>query len=331
MLDQTIVANQDDFIKVYSMIEEARSRAWQQVNKTLIELYWKIGQYVSERARVNGWGMSVVEEMANFIASKNPSVTGFSARNIWRMKKFFDTYQGDEKLSTVLTEISWSNHLHVLSKTKTIEEKKYYLELAAKHRYPARDFARLIDSGNYERTILANTKLSTALTEFPISTEGVFKDSYIFEFLGLPDGHKENDLRRALVLHLKRFLLELGPDFSLIGEEHPLQVGMKDFRIDLLMYHRGLSCMVAIELKTTEFQPGHVGQLQFYLEALDQDIKKPHENPSIGILICKTKDEKVVKYAMNRNMSPTMIAEYETKLIDKALLQKKLQELEIWQ
>jgi RecB family endonuclease NucS len=168
------------------------------------------------------------------------------------------------------------------------------------------------------------------LTEFPTFVEGVFKDSYVFEFLGLPDNYKENDLRRALVLNLKKFLVELGPDFNLMGEEYPLQVGLKDYRIDLLMFHRGLNCMVAIELKTTEFHPAHFGQLQFYLEALDKDVKKPHENPSIGILICKTKDEEVVKYAMNRSMSPTMIAEYETKLINKSVLQKKLHELCLW-
>lgn len=243
------------------------------------------------------------------------------------MKPFYENYQGHEKLSALLTEISWSNHLHIMAKTKTFEEKSFYLDLAAKNHYPERDFARIIDSSTYERTKLADLKLSAALTEFPISTKGVFKDSYIFEFLGLPADHKENDLRRALVSHLKRFLIELSADFSLIGEEYPLQVGIKDFRIDLLLFHRGLNCMVAIELKITDFQPAYVGQLQFYLEALDQDIKKPHENPSIGILICKTKDEEVVKYAMNRSMSPTMIAEYETKLIDKSLLQKKLHEL----
>jgi predicted nuclease of restriction endonuclease-like (RecB) superfamily len=264
MLEQAIADHQEDFAKVYSMIAEAQSRAWQQVNKTLIQLYWNIGQYVSEKVESQRWGKGIVEKMAQYIASKSPSVTGFSARNIWRMKQFFETYREHEKLSALLTELP--------------------------------------------------------------NTLGQFKDSYIFEFLSLPDDHKETDLRRALVLNLKKFLTELGPDFSLIGEEYPLQVGMKDFRIDLLMFHRGLNCMVAIELKTTEFHPGHMGQLQFYLEALDQDIKKPHENPSIGILICKTKDEKVVKYAMNRSMSPTMIAEYETKLIDKLLLQKKLNE-----
>jgi len=327
MLDKAIIDHQDAFAKVYSMIAEAQSKAWRQVNTTLIELYWNIGQYVSERVATSGWGKSIVEEMAKYIATRNPSVTGFSARNIWRMKQFYETYQGNEKLSAVLTEISWTNHLHILSKTKSVDEKQFYLDLATKHRYSERDFARIIDSSTYERTKLADLKLSALLTEFPTPSKGIFKDSYIFEFLGLPDDHKENDLRRALVTHLKRFLTELGADFSLIGEEYPLQVGVKDFRIDLLMFHRGLNCMVAIELKTADFQPAYVGQLQFYLEALDQDIKKPHENPSIGILICKTKDEEVVKYAMNRSMSPTMIAEYETKLINKSLLQKKLHEL----
>jgi predicted nuclease of restriction endonuclease-like (RecB) superfamily len=328
MLNKTVPDHQNDFANVYSMITDAQSRAWQQVNKILIELYWNIGRYVRNKVEKNGWGKGVVEALSKYIVAENPSITGFSARNIWRMKQFYETYCNNEKLSTLLTEISWSNHLHILSKTKTIEEKEHYLKLAAKHHYTARDFARLIDSASYERTLLANTKLSTALTGFPTCVEGVFKDSYVFEFLGLPDSHKENDLRRALVLNLKKFLIELGPDFSLIGEEYPLQVGMKDFRIDLLMFHRGLNCMVAIELKTTEFQPAYIGQLQFYLEALDRDIKKLHENPSIGILICKTKDEDVVKYAMNRSMSPTMIAEYETKLINKSLLQKKLKELD---
>lgn len=325
MLEQKITNYQEDFAQIYSMIAEAQSKAWQQVNKTLIQLYWNIGQYISEKVESQRWGKGIVEKMAQYIASKNPSVTGFSARNIWRMKQFFETYREHEKLSALLTELSWTNHLHILSKTKTIEEKWFYLELAANNRYPEREFARVIDSGTYERTKLADLKLSAVLTELP-NTLGQFKDSYIFEFLGLPNEHNEHDLRRALVLNLKKFLTELGPDFSLIGEEYPLQVGMKDFRIDLLMFHRGLNCMVAIELKTTEFHPGHMGQLQFYLEALDTDVKKTHENPSIGILICKTKDEEVVKYAMNRNMSPTMIAEYETKIINKTLLQKKLNE-----
>ena len=321
---------QHDFANVYCMITSAQSKAWQQVNKVLIELYWNIGRYVYEKIEKEGWGKSGVEALSKYIVSQNPLITGFSARNIWRMKQFYETYCGNAKLSTLLTEIGWSNHMHILSKAKSNEEKEFYIRLAVKHHYSARDFARLIDNACYERTQLANPKLSTVLTEFPVCVEGVFKDSYVFEFLGLPDDHEENDLRRALVLNLKKFLVELGPDFNLMGEEYTIQVGLKDYRIDLLMFHRGLNCMVAIELKTTGFHPAHFGQLQFYLEALDNDVKKPHENPSIGMLICKTKDEEVVKYAMNRSMSPAMIAEYETKLIDKSLLQKKLHELSVW-
>jgi predicted nuclease of restriction endonuclease-like (RecB) superfamily len=320
---------ENDFDEIHQMITAAKSKVWQQINSALILLYWDIGAYISKKTEVENWGQGVVEDLAHYIASKGQSLQGFSARNIWRMKKFYETYSLYPKLSTLLAEIGWSNHLHILSKTKSIEEKEFYLLLAAKQKYSARDFARIIDSGTFERTVLANKKLSTVLTEFPENTVGVFKDSYVFDFLNLPEDHLESDLRSALVKNLKKFLLELGPDFTLMGEEYPIQVGNKDFRIDLLMFNRGLNAMVALELKISEFQPSHIGQLQFYLEALDRDIKKPHENPSIGILICKSKDDEVVKYAMNRNMSPTMIAEYETKLINKKLLQDKLHEISL--
>ncbi|HEN5549237.1 TPA: DUF1016 family protein, partial [Legionella pneumophila] len=237
--------NQSDFAKVHQMITEAKSRVWQQVNKTLIQLYWSIGQYVSNKITHDGWGKGIVEELADYISIELPTIKGFSARNIWRMKQFYETYHENTELSAVLTEITWTNHLHILSKTKSIEEKEFYLRLAAKHHYSERDFSRLINVGTFERTVLADQKLSAVLTELPDS-KGRFKDSYVFEFLNLPDDHKEKDLRRALVANLKKFLLELGPDFSLIGEEYPLQVGMKDFRVDLLLFHRELNCMIAI-------------------------------------------------------------------------------------
>lgn len=318
-----------DFHEIYKIIISAKEKAWHQVNTILIKLYWEIGKYISQKVELEGWGKGVVDELSNYILTKEPGVKGFSARNIWRMKQFYEAYKGLEKLSAVLTEISWTNHLHILSKTKTTEEKVFYLDLASKHPYSERAFARLIDSATYERTLLADKTASMLVKDFPVDTKGVFKDSYIFEFLGLPEEHREDDLRKALLRNFKLFLLELGHDFSLIGEEYVVQVGMKDFRIDLLMHHRGLNCLAAIELKVTEFQPEYLGKLQFYLEALDRDVKKPHENPSIGILICKTKDDEVVKYALNRNVSPAMIAEYETKLIDKSLLRRKLHELSV--
>ena len=309
------------------MIQTAKQEANRQANKLLISLYWSIGQYINQKICSSAWGESVVDTLSKYLISKEPGIKGFSSRNIWRMKKFYETYQDDTKLSALLTEITWTNHLHILSKTKSEQERQFYLDLAVKHRYSEREFARVIDSGTFERTILANQKLSAALTEFPANTKDIFKDIYLFEFTGASDNHQEFDLQKLLLKHLKKFLLEMGPDFSFIAEEYVLQVGGNDYKVDLLLHNRALNSLVAIELKVTDFKPEHMGKLQFYLEALDNDVKKPHENPSVGLLICKTKDDEVVKYTMNRSVSPAMIAEYETKLIDKAVLQEKIHEL----
>jgi predicted nuclease of restriction endonuclease-like (RecB) superfamily len=155
---------------------------------------------------------------------------------------------------------------------------------------------------------------------------GVFRDSYVLDFLNLPPSHSEDDLQTALVRCLKDFILELGRDFSFLGQEYRLQVGNSDFFIDLLFYHRELQSLVAFELKIDKFKPEYLGQLEFYLEALDRDIKKPHENPSIGVLLCRDKDDEVVEYALSRVLSPTIVAEYETKLIPKETLRQKLNE-----
>lgn len=243
------------------------------------------------------------------------------------MKQFYECYKDFPKLSAVLTEVSWSNHLHVLSKTANIEEKEFYLNLAAKVHYSERSFAKIIDTGTYERTIMADKKLPAVLTEFPVDPRNEFKDIYLFDFVDLPQPYKEYDLKKALLQNFKHFLLEMGPHFSLIGEEFVVQVGMKDFKIDLLLHNRKLNCLICLEFKTVEFQPEFLGKLEFYLEALDKNVKQPHENPSIGILICKTKDEEVVQYALNRSMSPAMIAKYETDLIPKEMLRKKLHEI----
>lgn len=317
----------NDFENIWRIIQESKEQVYRNVNAELINLYWRVGEYISNKVKNDDWGKGTVEQLSKYILSRHTGFKGFSSRNIWRMKQFYETYYDNKKLSAVLTSISWTNHLHILSKTKENNERMFYLELCSKYNYSERSLAKLIDSGVYERTFLANKNMSAVLTEFQVDAKDIFKDSYIFDFLDLPDNYKEKDLRRALISHLRDFLFELGPDFSMIGEEYTVQVGKKDFKIDLLMFHRGLNSMVAIELKNTEFHPSHLGQLQFYLEALDQDIKKSHENPSVGILICKTKDDEVVKYALNRHVSPTMIAEYETKLVDKRVLEKKVQEL----
>ena len=243
------------------------------------------------------------------------------------MKQFYETYQDDEKLSTLARELSWTHNAIIFSRCKTTEEREFYLKLCIKEQYSSRDLERQIDVSTFERSQMGNQKLSAVLRELHPALENVFKNNYVLEFLGLPEDHNESDLQKALIQNMKNFILELGKDFIFVSEEFRLQVGNQDFFIDLLFYHRGLSALVAFELKIGKFLPEHMGQLNFYLEALDRDVKKPHENPSIGILLCRDKDHEVVEYAMSRNLSPTLIAEYQLQLPDKKLLQAKLHEI----
>ena len=316
-----------NFNQILITIQTSKQKALQQVNTTLIELYWEVGKYISIKTISESWGKSVVEELAEYIKEKEPTIKGFTARNLWRMKQFYDTYKENEKLTPLVTEISWTNNLIILSSAKTDEEREFYLLLTSRERYSKRELERQIKSSIFERTMLANEKLSTVVRELPQETKDVFRDSYALEFLNLPTPHSEKDLQHALIGSLKQFILELGVGFAFIGEEYRLQVGNEDFYIDLLFYHRHLRCLVAFELKIGKFKPSHLGQLEFYLEALDRDVKSKDENPSIGILLCREKDDEVVKYALSRSLSPTVISDYETKLIPKKVLQQKLNEL----
>ena len=315
------------FTDIIQLIKQSRTNAIKAVNAELINLYWNIGEYISKKIEQSEWGDSVVTELANFIHTQEPEIKGFSDKNIWRMKQFYETYEDFPKLSTLLREISWSHNLAIFSRCKTAEEREFYLKLAKQENYSFRELERQISASLFERTMIGNSKLSTALRESKHDLTNSFKDSYVFEFLNLPDPHSESDLQYGLVRQMRNFILELGKDFLFIGEEYKLQVGNSDFFIDLLFYHRGLQCLVAFELKADKFKPDHLGQLNFYLEALDRDVKKPNENPSIGVLLCKDKDSEVVEYALSRSLSPTMVSEYKTQLPDKKLLQQKLHEL----
>ncbi len=236
-----------------------------------------------------------------------------------------DVYLHKPELSTLLRANTWSNNLHIMSKTKTDEERAFYLKLASKEKYKARELERQIDSGYYERLLLSDGKAPSGIDH--TENTGMIRDLYMLEFLNLPEPYKEFDLKQAILKNMKQFLLEFGRDFIFMGEEYHLQVGKNDYFVDLLFYHRELQCLVAIDLKIDDFKPEYLGKMEFYLEALDRDIRKPHENPSVGIILCKSKDEDVVEYALSRNMSSTMISEYRTKLISKEILQKKLEEL----
>lgn len=315
----------EDFDPILQMIYSAKQKAEYQVNTTIIDLYWEIGQYVCNKANDEGWGRSTVKELSSYILSKEPGIRGYSPQNIWRMKQFYETYRDYEKLSTLLRENTWSNNLHIMSKTKSYEEKEFYLKLARKEHYSARELERQIDSGYYERLVLSSGKAPSEIETKEMS--GVIRDMYMLEFLELPEPYKEKDPKKSILKNFKKFLIEFGKDFLFMGEEYHLQVGTKDYFVDLLFYHRELQCLVAIDLKIDDFKPEYLGKMEFYLEALDRDEKKSHENPSVGIILCKSADSDVVEYALNRNMTSTMVAEYRTKLIDKEVLRKKLDQI----
>lgn len=354
-----------EFEQILSLITEARNRVYSKANSELVLLYFDVGKVVSDKVNAGNWGENTVQQLADFIQSKVPNLSGFNRRGLYRMKQFFELYtlnsevfklwldttkvsppatqiesgkkvsavrtqlqdndnQHNKFVSSVLTQISWTHHRLIFSKTKTAEETLYYLLIAITEKYGTRELERALNTAQFERAMLSNKLLSSVQTQLP---ENFFRDPYMFEFLDLPNGHSEKDLEKAITLNLQKFILEIGKGFTYMGEQFRLQVGNRDYRTDLLFFHRDLQCLVLFELKIEDFEPEFLGKLNFYLEALDRDVRRPHENPSIGILLCKGKEIEVVEYAMARNISPAIIADYETKLIDKKILANKLHQL----
>lgn len=327
MSKNTVVkTEQPDFTEVVHLIAAARQHAYQAVNTTLIDLYWQVGAYISNKIKAAEWGDGVVDALAKHLALTQPNLKGFTRPNLFRMRQFYETYQGDQIVSALLRQLPWTHNLIILSRSKHPEEREFYLRMAVQEKWSSRELERQFTTALFERVILNPVKVSPAVTLLHPDALSVFKDSYIVDFLDLPEQHSEADLHKGLLTKLKHFLLELGRDFCFVGSEFPVQVGKQDFALDLLFFHRGLNALVAIELKVDKFQPEHLGKLNFYLEALDRDHKKPHENPAIGVLLCASKDDEVVEYALSRSLSPAMIAEYQTQLPDKKLLQAKLHE-----
>lgn len=314
------------FAEIVQLIDASRGRALQAVNTALIDLYWQIGESISRRLAAAEWGEGTVDRLAQFIARQIPGARGFSRPNLFRMKQFYEAYCGSQIVSALLRQLPWTHHLIILGQSKRPEEREFYLRMAIQERWSSRQLERQFRAALFEQAVLNPPKVAPAVRQTHPKALSIFRDSYTLEFLGLPAGHSEADLHRALLARMREFLLELGRDFCFVGSEYPLQVGSHDFALDLLFYHRGLSALVAIELKVGRFEPEYLGKLNFYLEALDRDVRKPHEQPSIGLLLCASKDDEVVEYALSRTLSPALVAEYQTMLPDKQLLQAKLHE-----
>ena len=323
----TIVNNSAaDFQEIVAIIQNARIRAYSAVNRELITMYWQIGQYVSEKVKSGVWGKSVVNDISRHIKNVVPNLSGFSPQNLWRMKQYFETYKDNEILSTLSRELSWSINTRIMG-ADTAEEREFYLRLSAKNKYSYRELDRQMDSALYQRHMLSKGLSINKLLTDKHDGLSALRDSYVLEFLDMPTEYKEKDLRKAIVANLKNFILEIGKEFAFIGQEYKVQVGNSDFFIDLVFYNRELACLVAIELKLGKFKPDHVGQILLYLEALDRDVKKQNENPSVGLILCTSKDDAVVEYTMSKTLTPSLVAQYKLALPDKKLLESKLKEI----
>lgn len=316
----------DKFQKVVNIIETARENAYKKVNEELILMYRDIGKFISEQSANAAYGDAFVQQLAGFFEKNYPDLKGFNRRGLYRMKQFYELYKDEEKVSPLVTQLSWTNHLKIMSACKTMDERIFYMNMCIKDHLTKRELERQIDSGYYERYMLSQNPIAPVIGEAKKATGNIFLDTYLLDFLDVPDTVSEYDLQKSIICNLKNFILEIGKDFTFVGEEYRVQVGNHDYFIDLLFYHRGLSCLVAFELKIGEFKPEYVGKVNLYLEALDREVKKENENPSVGVILCASKDDEVVEFALSRSLSTTMVSEYNLKLIDKSLLQKKLKE-----
>ena len=353
-----------DFANILSIIQDYRSKAVQTINHASVMTAWHVGAYVSNKIKSAQWGSKVVQQLAEYIHTQDPTLKGWSKVTIYRMVKLYDTYSSQQFVSYIdklpknilansqqivspkMTQIEsvkivsvemtqipnllfrtgWTNHQIILQRCSMIEQYIFYILYAEYEHLKNKDLERAIKSDTYSRMLNDKKWQSEMLKATYPQTQLLLKDKAILEFLGLPKQYKESRLRKGIVEHMREFIVELGKDFLFVDEEHALEVGGKTYRCDLLFFHRALQCLVAIELKTTEFDPRDLGQLEFYLEVLDQTERRSNENPSIGILMCRDANSEVVRYALNRSMSPTMVAMYEEHLKVGSVLQRSLEE-----
>ena len=359
--ESNLLKYKEEFETIYGIIATHRKRVLRVVNNESMSMVWEVGGYVSYKQKTSAWGEGVVRQLSDYIRMKDPTARGWSYRTLYKMVQLYDAYSAASfadllaqtdmskygeivpfetaqmedgiivpfemaQIPNVLFATGWTNHQIILNRCKTDTERLFYMLYAGKERLENKELMRaiktdtmnsLLGGKNVQSKVMANTYPDAPL---------LFKDKVFLEMLGLPLEYKESKLRKEIIAHMKDFILELGKDFLFIDDEHRIAVGGKTFKVDLLFYHRLLQCMVAIELKTDEFQPKDLGQLEFYLEALDQEERRSNENPSIGIILCKDADMEVVRYALNRSMSPTMVALYKEQLQVGGVIQRSLVE-----
>ena len=313
--------------EIKNRVRHAQLKAITAVNRELIQLYWDIGRSLHEKQDRLGWGESVVEKLANDLEKEFIGMKGFSVQNLWRMKQIYETYRGDTKLSALLRELSWTHNLMILHKAQSLEEREFYIKTCVNEQWSSRELERQINTSLFERYMLSKKPRAMVPKSMDRQSQEHFKNEYCLDFLGLRNKFSEKDLRKSIVANLKQFFLEFGKYVTFVGEEYAVNVGGEDFKVDLLFYHRILRCLVAVELKIGEFKPEYVGKMQFYLGALDRKNKLAHENPSVGLILCKSNNKEAVEIALGRTTSKMQVALYKTGIIDRQLLKRRLHTL----
>lgn len=355
-------AIEQQFAIVDSIIAIHHSSAIANVNIETLLTCWEILQYISFQMRNANWGNNVVGELADYLKRINPQRRGYSRRNLYNMVKFYETYNNAQfttltqtlplselvqlptaqtkasefvqlptaqimaPLPAVLSVTTFTNHVEILNRCRTNEERVFYMLYAAQNRLKAEELRRCIVSQTYSSLMSKEKMMSPLLKGYSKGVDFMLKDKAVVDFLNLPRRYNEHHLHKGILEHMKEFILELGKDFLFVDSEFPVEVGGKSRRIDLLFFHRALQCLVAIELKAVDFEPEFVGKMDMYLEALDRDIKRDNENPSIGIILCPSADRSAVEYTLSRSLSPTMVAEYQRKLIPQEVMKRSLEE-----
>jgi len=297
---------------VKERVRTAQYAALKAVNTELVSLYWDIGRLIVERQAGETWGNAVVQQLSEDLRQEFPGVAGFSRQNLWYMRQFYTEYQVQEKLQPLVGEISWSHNLAIMSKCKDPLEREFYLRMTRKFGWSKSVLIHQIENQSFEKSLLGQTNFDRALTPaLRAQAKLAVKDEYSFDFLELGEEHSERELERALIARIDKFLREMGGIFAFMGSQFRLEVEGDEFFIDLLLFHRRLRCLVAIDLKIGNFKPEYVGKMQFYLSALDRQVRQEDENPSIGIILCKEKKRTVVEYALHDASKPIGVATYE--------------------
>lgn len=298
-------------IEIKQRVRSAQYEALKAVNKELIALYWDIGHLIVTRQQGQTWGKGVVEQLAKDLRKEFPGMSGFSVRNIWNMRSFYLAYSRNPKLQPLVAEIGWTHNLIIMEKCKDDLEREYYIRMTRKFGWTKNVLVHQIENQTYEKTLLSQNNFENVVSdEFRDQAKLALKDEYTFQFLELGDEHSERQLEMAILEKVEPFIQEMGGMFTFVGSQYRLEVGTKEYFIDLLLYHRALQCLVAIDLKIGEFEPEFVGKMQFYLAVLDDQVRLPHEAPSVGIILCKSKEKTTVEYALKDATKPIGIATY---------------------